>query len=65
MESLIKPCLEKRIDFELFKSSTCHSLKEKGDIRFLIELLEEDSVRRYYRKSGFPSAFIFLQCLIM
>lgn len=54
MESLIEPCMENRIDFELFKSKTCHSLKEKGDIRFLIELLEEDSIRRYYRKKWFP-----------
>ena len=63
MESLIEPCLEKRIDFELFKSSTCHSLKEKGDIRFLIELLEEDSIRRYYRKKWYPECFYLLAML--
>lgn len=28
-KSIIDPCLETRIDFELFKSNTCHSLKEK------------------------------------
>ena len=27
MESLIEPYMETRIDFELFKSNTCHSLK--------------------------------------
>lgn len=63
MESLIEPCLENRIDFELFKSNTCHSLKEKGDIRFLIELLEEDSIRRYYRKKWYPECFYLLAML--
>ena len=50
MESLIEPCLDKRIDFELFKSNTCHRLKELGDIDFLIELLEEDRIRELYKK---------------
>lgn len=63
MESLIEPYLETRIDFELFKSNTCHSLKEKGDIRFLIELLEEDSIRRYYRKKWYPECFYLLAML--
>lgn len=63
MESLIEPCLENRIDFELFKSNTCHSLKEKGDIRFLIELLEDDSIRRYYRKKWYPECFYLLAML--
>ena len=63
MESLIEPYMETRIDFELFKSNTCHSLKEKGDIRFLIELLEKDSIRRYYRKKWFPECFYLLAML--
>ena len=45
MESLIEPCFDKRSDFELFKSNTCHRLKELGDIEFVIELLEEDYIR--------------------
>lgn len=48
-------------DFELLKSNTCHSLKE--DIRFLIELQEEDSIRRYYRKKWFPECFYLLAIL--
>ena len=47
MESLIEPCFDKRSDFELFKSNICHRLKELGDIDFVIELLEEDSIRKY------------------
>ena len=38
MENLIEPCFDKRGDFELFKSNTCHRLKELGDIEFIIEL---------------------------
>lgn len=42
MESIIEPCFEKRSGFELFKSNTCHRLKELGDIPFIIDLLEKD-----------------------
>ena len=63
MESIIEPCLETRIDFELFKSNTCHSLKEKGDIKFLIEVLEEDPIRKYYKKRWYPECFYLLAML--
>ena len=36
MENLIEPCFDKRSDFELFKSNTCHRLKELGDIDFIM-----------------------------
>ncbi len=60
MESIIEPALEKRIDFELFKSNTCHELKEKGDIKFLIEALEADSIRQYYRMKWYPECLYLL-----
>lgn len=41
MEGLIDPCLDKRVDLDLFKSNTCHRLKKLGDIEFIIELPEE------------------------
>ena len=63
MESLIEPCLDKRIDFELFKSNICHRLKELGDIDFLIELLEEDRIREYYNKKWHPESFYLLAML--
>lgn len=53
METLIEPCFDKRIDFELFKSNTCHKLKELGDVEFVIELLEEDRIRKYYKKKWY------------
>lgn len=63
MESLIEDCFDKRIDFELFKSNTCHRLKELGDIGFLIELLEEDQIREYYNKKWYPECLYLLAML--
>ena len=63
MESLVEPYFEKRNDFELFKSNTCHRLKQLGDIEFVIELLEEDYIRKYYRKKWFPESLYLLAML--
>lgn len=63
MECLIEPYLEKRSDFELFKSSICHRLKELGDVEFLVELLEEDSIRKYYKKKWYPESLYLLAML--
>lgn len=63
MESLIEPCLDKPSDFELFKSNVCHKLKELGDIEFVIELLEEDYIRKYYKKKWFPESLYLLAML--
>ena len=63
MESLIEPCFDKRSDFELFKSNTCHRLKELGDIEFVIELLEQDSIRKYYKKKWYPESLYLLAML--
>ena len=63
MENLIEPCFDKRSDFELFKSNTCHRLKELGDIEFVIELLEEDPIRKYYKKKWYPESLYLLAML--
>lgn len=63
MESLIEPCLEKRIDFELFKSNVCHRLKELGDIDFMIALLEEDTISKYHKKKWYPESLYLLAML--
>lgn len=63
MESLIEPYFDKRSDFEIFKSNTCHKLKELGDIEFIIELLEEDRIRKYYKKKWFPESLYLLAML--
>lgn len=63
MESLIEPYIEVRGDFEIFKSNTCHRLKELGDIDFVIELLENDSIGKYYRKEWYPESLYLLAML--
>lgn len=63
MESLVEPCLDKRSDFELFKSSTCHRLRELGDIDFVVDLLEEDYITKYYKKKWYPESLYLLAML--
>ncbi len=63
MESLIEPHIEKRIDFELFKSNTCHKLKELSDINFIIETLETNKIRAYFKKKWYPECFYLLAML--
>lgn len=63
MESIIEPYLEVRIGFELFKSNICHSLKEKGDIPFVVEVLEEDIIGKYHRKKWYPECLYLLAML--
>lgn len=52
-----------RIDFELFKSNVCHRLKEKGDIDFIIDLLEKDEITEYYKRKWYPE-FLYLLAML-
>lgn len=63
METLIDPCFEKRCDFELYKSNVCHRVKELGDVDFIIETLERDDIRSYYRKKWYPECLYLLAML--
>lgn len=63
MESLIEPYLEKRSDFELFKSDICHRLKEQGDTEFIIEVLEQDDISRFYKKQWYRECLYLLAML--
>jgi hypothetical protein len=55
--------MEKRCDFELFKSNVCHWLKEEGDIDFLIQVLESDLIRKYYNRKWYLESFYLLGML--
>ena len=52
--------MEKRCNFELFKSNVCHRLKESGDIDFLIETLGKDMIREYYNRKWYLECFYLL-----
>lgn len=63
MEALLESCFDARPAFELFKSNVCHRVKELGDIDFLIETLEKDDIRKYYKKKWYPECFYLLAML--
>lgn len=65
MESLVAPAVEERSrpSFEIFKSNTCHRLKELGDIPFIIDLLQSDQIRKLYEKKWYPEALYLLAML--
>lgn len=69
MESLIAPAVRSldeehsRPSFELFKSNTCHRVKDLGDIPFVIELLQTNQIRKLYEKKWYPEALYLLAML--
>lgn len=69
MESLIAPAVsaldEKRSrpSFEIFKSNTCHQVKDMGDIPFVIDLLQTNQIRKLYEKKWYPEALYLLAML--
>lgn len=54
---------EYRSAFELFKSNTCHHVKDMGDIDFMINVLETDEIRTLYNKRWYPEALYLLAML--
>ncbi len=65
MESLVEAAIEERDrpSFELFKSNTCHMVKDMGDIPFVIDLLQTNQIRRFYEKKWYPEALYLLAML--
>lgn len=60
MEELIGDSMEKRLDFEIFKSNVCHAVKDTDDIDFIVTALQNDDVRRYWNKGWYAEAFYLL-----
>lgn len=52
-----------RPSFEIFKSNTCHHVKDMGDIAFIIDVLESDRIRSLYDRHWFPEALYLLAML--
>lgn len=52
--------MESRNEFELFKSNVCHRIKAAGDMAFIVETLQSDTIRRYYDKKWYPEALYLL-----
>jgi len=60
MESLVAGSLEYRPAFETFKSNVCHSLKDMGDLDFLIDTLETGKVRELYEREWYAESLYLL-----
>ena len=66
IEELIEPAMkgaedmDYRSEFETFKSNVCHSVKDKGDLNFLIDVLESDEIRTLFQKKWYPEALYLL-----
>lgn len=54
---------EQRCSFEIFKSSTRHSVKNMGDFDFIVSLLETDEIRTLYERRWYPEALYLLAML--
>jgi plasmid maintenance system antidote protein VapI len=61
MEWLIERySMPERQDFENFKSNACHLLKNLGDKEFIKQVLDEDTIRKYWELRWYPEAFYML-----
>ena len=63
LESNEKRSDDYRCSFEIFKSNTCHHVKDIGDIDFIIETLEADEIRRLYNRGWYREALYLLAML--
>ena len=69
MESLIAPAVQRldeerrRPSFELFKSNTCHMVKDMGDLPFITQLLQTGQIRELYKRKWYPEALYLLAML--
>lgn len=54
---------EGRLSFELFRSQVCHRVKEKGDIDWIIHILQTDEIRILFERQWYPEAFYNLAML--
>ena len=63
MESLLDFDSKERYNFDLYKSSVCHRVKEMGDIDFIIDTLEQDDIRAYYQRGWYRECLYLLAML--
>ncbi len=47
-DNMIAAACEKKESFDLFKSNVCHEVKRKGEVGFMIEILESGVIRDYF-----------------
>ena len=52
--------MEMRISFEIFKSNVCHLVKSVGELDFIITMLENNEIRKYWDKQWYAEALYIL-----
>ena len=60
MEELLLDSPEYRSDFETFKSNVCHMVRDKGDMDFIICILQNNDIQRYWDRQWYPESFYLL-----
>ena len=60
VESLLAEVMENRPAFEIFKSNVCHSVKDKVDIDFLIDVIKSEVILSYLDMRWYREAFYIL-----
>ena len=60
LETLIASETEYRPTFETFKSNICHSVKDMGDLDFLINTLETGKIRDLYEREWYAESLYLL-----
>ena len=63
MEDILAPYMQKRADFDNYKSVVCHRLKSMGDIDFILDILESQEIRMNYERKWYPECFYLLAML--
>ena len=60
IDTLVEGEFVTRPDFEIFKSHVCHTVKDMGDVDFIITTLEGDKIRELYQKQWYPESLYLL-----
>lgn len=60
IERLLREAMEYRPAFEIFKSNTCHQVKDMGDIDFLIDVIRSGRILDYLEKRWYREALYLL-----
>lgn len=60
LDSVKEAPIDSRQNFETFRSNVQHRVKDIGDIDFVIETIESDIIRKYYKMQWYPEAFYLL-----
>lgn len=58
IESLLE--LDDYSSFDVYKSTVCHSVKNNGDLQFIVKTLKSDRIRCLYNERKYPEALYLL-----